>query len=204
MLNQETYKRCQALLEQVLHSTPERLELLDKLVFYMQSKRSTNQNVLLTFICTHNSRRSHLAQVWAKTAAIFFNIPSIQTYSGGTEATAFNLNAIKALQSDGFEISTSDSKSINPIYTVKSGDDEIAVCFSKQFSHAENPNQSFAAIMTCSDAETNCPHVPGAEFRIGITYEDPKQSDNSPNTEQVYLERSRQIGAEMLYVFSKL
>ena len=58
--------------------------------------------------------------------------------------------------------------------------------------------------MTCSDADESCPVITGAEYRTTIKYEDPKQFDGTPQAEAGYEERSRQIGTEMLYVFSKV
>ena len=82
----------------------ERKQALADLSAYVKKQRSANDAILLTFICTHNSRRSHLAQLWAAVAADFHEIPSVRTYSGGTEGTAFNPRAIAALQRAGFRI----------------------------------------------------------------------------------------------------
>lgn len=43
----------------------ERKKNLLPLVDFIQNKVTNKQAVMLNFICTHNSRRSHLAQVWA-------------------------------------------------------------------------------------------------------------------------------------------
>lgn len=153
------------------------------------------------YVCTHNSRRSHFGQVWAAVAADYYHISDIETYSGGTEATAFNPNAIHALQQTGFEIIREDDGA-NPHYTVRFGVQRSTNCFSKVFNAPENPHESFAAIMTCSDADENCPFIPGVELRIGTTYEDPKAFDNTPLQDEKYLERSNQIARECLYVFS--
>jgi arsenate reductase len=56
--------------------------------------------------------------------------------------------------------------------------------------------------MTCSDAEENCPFIPGVELRIGTTYEDPKAYDNTLQQDTQYDTRCRQIALETLYVFS--
>lgn len=77
-------------------------------------------------------------------------------------------------------------------------------CYSKTFDDAVNPSAGFAAIMTCSEADAECPIVLGADVRIKLFYEDPKVSDGSGNEEKVYGERSRQIALEMAYVFSNV
>jgi len=181
-----------------------RKDLLNKLSAYIQSKRNQNLPIQLVYICTHNSRRSHFGQVWAKVIADYYQIPSIQTYSGGTEATAFNPNAINALKRIGFEIKQSDQES-NPRYEVYHDLSlSPSICFSKVYDHDDNPSDEFAAIMTCSDAEQNCPYIPGAEIRIGTTYDDPKAFDGTPLQDLKYDERCKQIALETLYLFSTI
>lgn len=182
----------------------ERKQLLEKISEYIIAKRIDKKPVRLVYICTHNSRRSHFAQVWAKVAATFYNIQDVHTYSGGTEATAFNINAINALKRTGFEI-LPDSKENNPVYSVSVSEKEKPLeCFSKKYDDKGNPKFGFAAIMTCSEAEENCPFIPGAELRISTAYEDPKAFDNTPLQEEKYSERCRQIALETFYVFSKV
>lgn len=182
----------------------ERKELLQQLSAYIREKRDAGEAIELVFICTHNSRRSHMAQLWAQAAATYFAIDKVTTYSGGTEATAFYPAAVKAMQKAGFEIVKTE-EDLNPKYKVTYAEDEAAVeVWSKKFDDPVNPVTDFCAIMTCSDADGNCPFVPGAENRIAITYEDPKASDGTPRQEEVYFERALQIGREMLYAFSKV
>jgi arsenate reductase (thioredoxin) len=179
----------------------ERKELLQKITGYIQERYNQNLSINLVYICTHNSRRSHFGQVAAALAANFYNIENVSTFSGGTEATAFNPNAIKALKNIGFEIS-SDSKEVNPTYKVSYGDNLSTTCFSKVYDDEANPKSDFAAIMTCSDAEQNCPFIPGVALRIGTTYEDPKKSDGTLQQDETYMARFRQIATETLYAFS--
>jgi arsenate reductase (thioredoxin) len=181
----------------------ERKTLLTKLSNYISEKSKKDEVINLVYICTHNSRRSHFGQVWAHIASRYFDIKNVFTFSGGTEATAFNINAINALKRVGFEISSEDSITSNPRYHLRFDDSEAPIiCFSKVYDHAENPSSAFAAIMTCSDAEQNCPFIPGVELRIGTTYDDPKAFDNSPEQDEKYSERCAQIAREVLYVFS--
>lgn len=197
---------CETLVKHFNEIPEERKQLLNKLTSYIQEKREQNLPVQLVYICTHNSRRSHFGQIWAAVAANYYHIKNIKTFSGGTEATAFNINAINALKKTGFEISTNDVQTSNPKYVVQYGtyDDEHCVCFSKVYNDEVNPKSNFAAIMTCSDAEQNCPFIPGVEIRIGTTYDDPKEFDNTPFQDEKYLERSKQIALECLYVFSNI
>lgn len=179
----------------------ERKALLSNISKYIQSKQEHDQPVNLVYVCTHNSRRSHFGQIWAAVAASYYNISNVRTFSGGTEATAFNPNAINALKTSGFEI-TPKTDGSNPKYTVRFGGNESTTCFSKVYDDEANPKSNFAAIMTCSDAEENCPFIPGVELRIGITYDDPKAFDGTLQQDEKYLERSNQIALECLYVFS--
>lgn len=180
----------------------ERKKLLNQFAEYISNKLKDGKEVNLTFICTHNSRRSHISQIWAQTAAEYYGIPNIKCYSGGTEATAFNPRAVKAMQKAGFKIEKKDD-SDNPAYLVHYSDDKKPVeCFSKVYSDEYNPQKDFAAIMTCSDADENCPVVFGAEARFPIRYEDPKEYDGTELEEEKYDERVEQIGREMVYTFN--
>ena len=181
-----------------------RKEILEKVAGYVKSKVGENHPARLTFICTHNSRRSHISQIWAQVAAYYYGIDNIQTYSGGTEATAFNPNAVKAMREAGLEITVIEDGN-NPLYAVKYADDApVMTVYSKIYDEGENPTSDFAAIMTCSHADENCPFIPGASLRIPVTYEDPKSFDGTPQQDQAYAERTRQIAGEMFYLFSKV
>ncbi len=68
-----------------------------KLADYIFGKRSAGQAVQVTVICNHNSRRSHMGQLWLLTAAAWYGIDGVYSFSGGTEATAFHPNAVPAL-----------------------------------------------------------------------------------------------------------
>jgi arsenate reductase len=184
--------------------TVERKETLQPLVDFIQSKVINQQEIRLNLICTHNSRRSHLAQVWAQTAAAYFNISNVFCYSGGTEATAMFPMVAKTLESQGFNIKTI-SEGNNPVYTIKFAENEHPIiAFSKAYNDDFNPDSEFAAIMTCSQADGGCPFISGAEKRIPITFEDPKAFDNTPQQAEKYSERSLQIATEMFYVFSQI
>jgi len=182
----------------------ERKTILQSLINFVQDKADKNAIVNLNFICTHNSRRSHLSQVWAQTLAHYFSVTNVFTYSGGTEATALFPSAAEALKSSGFEIEKLSNET-NPVYAIKFSEIAHAVIgFSKTFDAPFNPKKEFAAIMTCSSADKGCPFIIGAEKRIPITYEDPKAFDNTPQQAEKYKERSLQIATEMKYVFSQI
>lgn len=182
----------------------ERKIILQPLIDFIQNKVSNQQDIRLNLICTHNSRRSHLSQVWAQTAAAHYTIKNVFCYSGGTEAIALFPMAAKTLAKQGFQIKTI-AEGNNPIYTIKYAENAHPIIgFSKTFDDSFNPQSEFAAIMTCSSADQGCPFIAGAEKRIPLTYEDPKAFDNTPQQAEKYEERSVQIATELLYVFSKI
>lgn len=183
---------------------PERRKLLKELSDFIEEKLKAHQEISLNFICTHNSRRSHIAQIWAQTAAHYFNIPNVKCFSGGTEATAFNPRAVKAMQDVGFNI-FKIKEGANPRYEARfSPEAPPIIAFSKKYDNPFNPDRDFAAIMTCSHADDNCPMVLGASKRIAITYDDPKDFDSTSQEVEKYAERVQEIGREMLFVFSRI
>ena len=182
----------------------ERSIILQPLIDFIQSKVTAEQDIRLNFICTHNSRRSHLSQIWAQTAAAYYNIKNVFCYSGGTEATALFPMVAQTLTNTGFQIKTL-SEGNNPVYSVKYNEnDHPLICFSKTYDDTFNPQSDFAAILTCSSADSGCPFILGAKKRIPITFEDPKTFDNTPQQAEKYQERSIQIATELFYVFSQI
>ncbi|MES2760918.1 MAG: protein-tyrosine-phosphatase [Bacteroidota bacterium] len=195
---------CTELTSEFSTISKERKELLEKISQYIAKKQIANKPVNLVYICTHNSRRSHFGQVWAKVASEYYNIKNVNTFSGGTETTAFNTNAITALKRIGFNVKPVNIEK-NTLFHVFYDDQQKPIeCFSKVYDDLKNPQAEFTAIMTCSDAEENCPFIPGVELRIGTTYDDPKAFDNTPLQDAKYDERCKQIALETLYVFSKV
>lgn len=177
---------------------------LREIADYVTARLDAGKAANLIFICTHNSRRSHMSQIWAYAAALFYGIRDVQCYSGGTEATAFHPNAVRAMRKAGFEI-TQENKNSNPVYQVKYAETAPPLrIFSKKYDDAANPVKDFAAVMTCAQADQECPVVLGADFRATLPYEDPKLADGTPEEEATYDERCRQIAAEMNTLFSNV
>lgn len=194
---------CESVIEE-FHLIPEsRKILLSKLSDYILKKKLKNEAILLMYVCTHNSRRSQFGQIWAKVAAQYYHMDSVSTFSGGTEATAFHSNAINALTRIGFRIEpSSGAQQANPIYKISYASvQEDLLCFSKIYDDETNPQNHFAAIMTCSEAEENCPFIPGVDLRLASTYEDPKAFDHTELCELKYDERCKQIARETFYAF---
>lgn len=188
-------------IKQVEIST-ERKQILKPLIDYVQNKVDTNQISVLNFICTHNSRRSQFAQLWAQTFSNYFSVPS-KCLSGGVEVTAFNHRAVQSAKRSGFKLDFTPGD--NPEYLVYNSENSSPIkMFSKLFDDPVNEAENFAAIMTCSHADDNCPFIPGTEKRIPVRYDDPKLYDDTAEESKMYDERSFEIGSEMFYVFSKI
>jgi len=182
-----------------------RKEVLHRLSAYIQQKYDAKKTPQLIVVCTHNSRRSHIGQLWLALAAEHYQLPNIETFSGGTEATAFHPNAIKAMQGLGFKIAVATQRDQNPIYAIQWKEhQELYQAFSKRYDDAPNPTQEFGAIMVCTEADKGCPVVFGSDFRLALPFNDPKAFDGTPLEDEKYTERALQIGTEILYVFSQI
>lgn len=202
MMHPAIIQYCKSLATDFQSISAAKRKILEEMASFIRAKEQAGEPIQLVYICTHNSRRSHFGQVWATVAANYYKVKNVHSYSGGTEATEFNVNAINALERIGFEIYVLQEKK-NPVYQVKFDDtSEPIECFSKKYSHSQNPQKDFAAIMTCSEADVNCPYIPGAKIRFATPYEDPKAFDGLPSQDSEYDKRCRQIALETFYLFS--
>ncbi|GJQ61677.1 MAG: arsenate reductase [Melioribacteraceae bacterium] len=185
-------------------SIPEgRKNILSQIIDYI-TKHQSRETINLNFICTHNSRRSIISQIWAQVAAYYYGVDKIVTWSGGTEATAFNPRAVKAIRSTGVSIKqTSDSE--NPRYQVEFAREiEPLVVFSKKYNDPFNPQSEFCAVMTCDSADEACPVVFGSDARVALTYKDPKEFDGTEKEAQMYAKRTFEIATEIFWMFSQI
>jgi protein-tyrosine-phosphatase len=176
---------------------------LEKVAHYVRERTVAGRPARLTFICTHNSRRSQMAQVWAALAAAWYGIEPVETFSGGTEETAFNPRAVAALERAGFLIEKG-TETTNPRYLVRFDKGKPLICFSKVYEAAPNPSSDYCAVMTCSQADKACPLVKGAALRVAVAFDDPKAADGTSGVSAAYDERCAQIASEMLYLFSQV
>ena len=180
-----------------------RIQQLEPLSRYIFNKISQGKAADLNFICTHNSRRSHLGQIWLQMAAIYYDIALVVAYSGGTEETAFNPRAVAALQRAGFAVEVGTGE--NPRYEISSSLGNLhLVSFSKKYDHLENPKKDFCAVMTCAEADEACPVIFGADLKVKLLYEDPKSADGTDHERTAYDERCFQIATEMFYVMKQV
>jgi arsenate reductase len=183
-------------------SIPEnRRDFLTTIAEKIIEQRHKLKKVRLNFICTHNSRRSQLAQVWAHYAIENYKLRKIKSFSGGTETTAFHRNTVKTLQQVGFKFELIQFSHTNPIYEITSKNmKKPIVGFSKIYNDEIN-KKPFIAITNCSSAEENCPFIPDAVHRFHLPYEDPKSADDTTFTQKKYLETNQIIAAEMNFLF---
>lgn len=178
----------------------ERREVLDKIAADVSRQLAARRRADLTFICTHNSRRSHMSQIWAQTAAHYYGMTNVQAYSGGTQETACNSRTIMAMRRAGFAIEDATTGE-NPLYLVSYAEGKPPVRAYSKLYHADgNPTEGFIALMTCSSADKTCPIVKGSIARHAIHYADPRLCDDTPTETQAYNERCREIAREMFYI----
>lgn len=182
----------------------DRKQILQHLAQAIQEGLQKKEGVALQFICTHNSRRSQFAQVWAQHLLYWHGYFKVGCYSGGTAVTAVYPEVINQFKLQGFTASRL-SEGSNSVYAVKASKQLApSFVFSKPITHLVNPSDDFIAVMTCDQAYEACPVVLGAKKRIGLTYTDPKNHDGQENEEQAYAQTSTQIATEMLYLCSQL
>lgn len=182
----------------------ERHTVLNAIAADITKRLESGKPADLTFICTHNSRRSHMSQIWAQTAAAYYRLENVKAYSGGTEITACNLRTITAMRRAGFAVEDATTGE-NPLYLVSFAEDRPPVrAYSKLYNADDNPREGFIALMTCSSADQKCPVVQGSIARHAIHYVDPRLCDDTPTETQAYNERCREIAREMFYIMAKV
>lgn len=183
----------------------ERKSLLNKLSTHLFHKFNKKESPKLIVICTHNSRRSHIGQLMLALGAEYYGLPSMGTFSGGTEATAFNPRAIRAIKEIGFKVLCEDEKVENPVYQITWLENGTAYqAFSKRYDVSPNPQEDFGAILVCSEADEACPVVLGSDFRLALPYKDPKAFDDTDLESEKYRNKCFEIGREMFYVLQQV
>ena len=146
----------------------------------------------IVFICTHNSRRSQLCEAWGSVLSKRFNL-NLFFYSAGTEKTGVYVEVINALQRAGLEIDKGGKINDinNPIELYSKTLDEIK-------------GDEFISLMTCSDAEENCPVDPRSKKNIKLFYNDPKKFDGTHKESLEYDKICKLIASELNAIFKLL
>lgn len=162
-----------------------------------------NNQINIVFICTHNSRRSQLGQVWSFFAARYFSL-NINAFSGGTEATTFHRNTVQTLKKVGFRFTVEEFCHQNPVFRIWFDENEASLLvFSKRYDHPMNKTP-YLVLTTCDGANENCPLIPNAMGRFHLPYKDPKLSDQTSEQEATYLRINSKIAAEMYFLFANV
>lgn len=181
----------------------ERKIVLQQLALSIRQSIAEYDRADILYVCTHNARRSHFGQVAAALAAAFYGIEQIYTYSAGTETTHVHIQTIKAIEALGCTV-LKMNETTNPKYQINFDGPHTLTCYSKTIHDSMLPKQEYIAVMTCTDAEQNCPFLPLAIARIALPYADPKIADGTGNEALIYFACFEQILTEALYVFALL
>ena len=179
----------------------ERKKALDHLAAVINRQISEEGSSVVKFVCTHNSRRSQLAEFCMDILARENGLP-IMSLSAGTESTAFNPRMVKAIESFGFEL-IKYGQEPNPLYIYRISHNDLYY-YSKKWDE-ELINYGKNIIVTvCDDAGENCPVIPSTFERIHLNYKDPKAFDNTPDESKAYSDKVIEIGTEMHYIIEQL
>ena len=100
-----------------------RKQKLIELAAHLKVALSSANPLNLVFVCTHNSRRSHMGQLWGHLAANYYGVNNVNSFSAGTEVTELNSNVIEMLQKVGCKVSTFQNVS-NPAYFIEFGENQ--------------------------------------------------------------------------------
>jgi protein-tyrosine-phosphatase len=214
------------------HLIPEERRIqLKALAALLQPQVSTSNNATVdteggapvrasvVFVGTHNSRRSQLAEVWLRAAAVYYQLANINVSSAGIETTELSQAMAAALSQAGFFLRRSrgclrrwcsrrkddGNDDMQPHYHCATGwlgeqrlpDVEL---FSKGLNHPSLPSTDFVAVLVCNSADSACPLIFGTRARILLPYEDPKQHDGTPDASAAYEAAVDIIGREMLFL----
>ena len=179
----------------------------EKLARWIAANYRPGKPLHVTVVCTGNSRRSILGSSMGNLAATYYGMPEVRFHSGGTAPTAFNPRTVASLKAIGFEVEPTgeeaergEPRTENPIYRVSWGESFETLEFSKHYGDKVNPQEGFAALMVCSEADEGCPFVKGASLRLSMPYLDPKMYDGGAYEAAKYAERRDDIGRLMLSV----
>ncbi len=72
-INSDLAHYCSSLSSEFNQIPAERKEYLNELVSYIAEQQKAQKVINLVFVCTSNSRRSHMAQVWSQIASYYYD-----------------------------------------------------------------------------------------------------------------------------------
>ncbi|MEM9548763.1 MAG: protein-tyrosine-phosphatase [Bacteroidota bacterium] len=202
-MNEKLNDLIQKLMKEIDLISQDRRAELDHIASTIQNHLKTENTLDIIVVCTHNSRRSQLGELWINQLAYYHKLDRISAFSGGMEATAFNHRMVAAVREAGFVLEEKE-KGTNPKYVAAEEYDSEHTMFSKVYDHPMNPQRRYMALMVCDHADENCPVVIGMKYRIPLRYKDPKEFDDTDAESKAYGDKVEEIGREMIYLFNKL
>ena len=179
-------------------STQEQLKVAGT---YIINRLNNGQIASISFVCEHNSRKSHLGQIWTTLATQYYQLDHVKCYSGGTTPTYVNQRIINALGNTGIQISEKGIAGHGPKYLLDYGKSSRGFeIFSKRFDHPMNPDTNYLAISLCLNPDECCPISYGADKQLSIPYEDLQPFGNTPLESAKYDEQCRMVARDMFYM----
>lgn len=183
-----------------LAPAPEHIAVLDTLAGFIRKARDGGTPAGLAFLCTHNSRRSQMAQCAAQALAIYHNMPQMFCLSAGSQATDTHPEARAALGRAGFAIQQLDPWP-NGSYWAGISPHSGVELYSKTVDQVTWPAWPIASIAVCSAAADACPIPPTATLRLALPFEDPRHADGTPAAPAAYDACLLQITTALVYAF---
>lgn len=179
----------------------DRIQSIQQIISGINTDLKNNTQSRVCFICTHNSRRSQFSQAWMAVLSQKFSLP-LTVYSAGTEKTACNQRTLDSLLRNGFKLISKSDDVNNPVFHIEHEGYDVKL--SSKTIDDLNDIPDYLAIMTCGDADENCPYLPAAKHRISLTYKDPKYADDTPMEAEAYDRCCNEIKTELTYILNKL
>ena len=199
--NDELTSYCRSLPDEFVNVPDSTGKNLREAGTYIIDQLNNGQLTSISFVCEHNSRKSHLGQIWTEMATLYYGIDNVKCYSGGTTPTHVNQRIIKALENTGFHISEKGIAGNGPKYHLGFGRPSQGFeIFSKRYDHPMNPDTNYMAISLCYNPEECCPISYGADQQLTIPYEDLQPFDNTPLETDMYDRQCRQIARDMFFM----
>ena len=179
----------------------ERKADLARLADYIRQRQAGDGGARITFICTHNSRRSHLAQVWAQVAAYYYAVPRCPPIPAARRSPRSTRERQRP-----FNVPVCGSRPTNPPQPIRAIEWRPVIAGRRSSVTRSGLTKlpiPRAASPPCLTAPK--PTRPARWSAVAIcdcrsAMMTPKAADGTAEEAAVYDQRSRQIGREMLYV----
>ena len=151
-----------------------------------------NKTRSIVFLCTHNSRRSQICEVWGKVFAEIYR-KKININSAGAFKTVVHSQVYESIVKCGLIVNNKKE-----IFFDK-----------KKFKLNSKTTDSitmknFIAVMTCSDTEKSCPHDSRSVRNIKMFFNDPRIYDETDKMSREYLKTTTYIAEELNYIFKNI